>query len=130
MTIQELKKILGIKNADLAIMFGYKNAISFNNSSRRPDVERGILKLYELIMSQRLEKSWPDCLDFKPIFYVRCQVTQYLFNFKAYTWEKTDLGDDHCTMYHEAYLVAHSKPHNVEDFKYSPQVFIDGNRLD
>ena len=49
MTIKEIKKILGLKDADIASMFGYKDAVTFRNSTRRHHIESGIEKLYERI---------------------------------------------------------------------------------
>ena len=49
MTIKDLKKQLGLSNADLAEMFGYKDANSFANSTRRKQVESGAILLYQRI---------------------------------------------------------------------------------
>lgn len=49
-TIKEIKKELGLKDADIAEMFGYKNAVSFRNSERRQQIESGIESLYNLVL--------------------------------------------------------------------------------
>jgi len=48
-TIKEIKKELGLKDADIAEMFGYKNAVSYRNSERKHHIEAGIKNLYHLI---------------------------------------------------------------------------------
>jgi len=48
-TIKEIKKILGLKDADIAAMFGYKNAIAYRNSARRKHIDNGIEELYGII---------------------------------------------------------------------------------
>jgi hypothetical protein len=53
-TIKEIKKILGIKDADIASMFGYKDAVTFRNSTRRHHIESGIESLYSIIKSNNV----------------------------------------------------------------------------
>jgi len=48
LTIKQVKKVLGIKDADIASMFGYKNAVSYRNSERRNHIEHGIIEIYKL----------------------------------------------------------------------------------
>ncbi len=48
---KEIKKELGITDSDIALMFGYKSANVFRNSTRRKNVMEGIVKLYNLIKS-------------------------------------------------------------------------------
>lgn len=48
-TLKEVKKILGLKDQDIAEMFGYSNAVSYRNSERRNKIDNGIIKLYQLI---------------------------------------------------------------------------------
>ncbi len=45
-TIKPIKKELGLKDADIAEMFVYKNAVSYRNSERRPHIESGIEGIY------------------------------------------------------------------------------------
>lgn len=47
--IKEIKKILGLKDSDIASMFGYKNVVSYRNSTRRHHIESGIESLYSII---------------------------------------------------------------------------------
>lgn len=47
-TIKDVKKVLRIKDADIAAMFGYKNAVSYRNSERRHHIENGIVELYKI----------------------------------------------------------------------------------
>lgn len=47
MNIKEVKKALGIKNADIAKYFGYKNELSYNTSARRGHIEAGIIAIYQ-----------------------------------------------------------------------------------
>lgn len=46
MTFKDVKKVLGLKNADIAEMFGYVDERSFNSSKKRKVVESGIVSLY------------------------------------------------------------------------------------
>lgn len=52
-TIKEVKKALGLNNADIAKMFGYKNEHSYYQAARRPAIEAGIVELYINILSQQ-----------------------------------------------------------------------------
>jgi hypothetical protein len=49
MTIKQIKKELGIKNADIAKAFGYVNANSYATSTAKPRLQKGIEWLYETI---------------------------------------------------------------------------------
>ena len=48
--IKVVKKALGLTDADIASMFGYKDANGFRNSTRRPHIENGIVELYKRMM--------------------------------------------------------------------------------
>jgi hypothetical protein len=48
MNIDQLKKELNITNKDIADMFGFKNLISYSNSSAKVRYEKGLCKFYEL----------------------------------------------------------------------------------
>ena len=52
MTIQEIKKELNLTDADIAEIFGYKNAASYYHATRKHKIERGIVQLYELILER------------------------------------------------------------------------------
>ena len=52
MTIQQIKKELGITDNDLAEFFEYKNAMAYRNSTAKPRIEQGICRLYERIKSK------------------------------------------------------------------------------
>lgn len=52
MNIKEIKRELGITDADIGEMFGYKNYPSYYNSARRKHVENGVVKLHELIKNR------------------------------------------------------------------------------
>jgi hypothetical protein len=52
MTIQEVKRKLGIRDSDIAEMFGYKNAVSYANSARKHHIEAGVVKLYETMLDR------------------------------------------------------------------------------
>lgn len=47
--IKYVKKSLKIKDADIASMFGYKDANVYRNSERKSHIENGIIELYKLI---------------------------------------------------------------------------------
>lgn len=47
MTIQEVKKILGLTDSNIGKAFGYKNAHSYYQSARREKIEEGIVSIYE-----------------------------------------------------------------------------------
>ena len=46
MNISEVRKLLGISNSWIAKAFGYKNVNSYNRSSGKPKIEKGIIELY------------------------------------------------------------------------------------
>ena len=48
-TLKEIKKELDIKDVDLAVMFGYKNVMSYRNSDGKPKLDSGLEKFYALI---------------------------------------------------------------------------------
>ena len=54
---------LKIDNSKVAEWFGYKNAGSFANSSARPRIIQGVVRLYECIGANLLEffDSLTDC---------------------------------------------------------------------
>lgn len=54
-TIREIKKKLNITDADIAVMFNYKNASSYATSSAKKRVETGLVKFYELTI-KNIEK--------------------------------------------------------------------------
>ncbi|MBT0527112.1 hypothetical protein ACXA18_09635 [Riemerella anatipestifer] len=47
--IKQIKKELGLKDAVIAEIFGYKKATSYTTSSAKPRIERGIEELYRRI---------------------------------------------------------------------------------
>jgi hypothetical protein len=47
--IKQIKKELGIKNADIAKAFGYVNANSYATSTAKPRLQKGIEWIYETI---------------------------------------------------------------------------------
>jgi len=47
--IKEIKKELGIKDADLAEMFGYANANSFRTSKAKAKMQKGLELFYHMI---------------------------------------------------------------------------------
>lgn len=51
-TIWTVKKELGIKDSDIAVMFGYKNTNSYATSSAKKRIEKGLVAFYELINVQ------------------------------------------------------------------------------
>jgi DNA-directed RNA polymerase alpha subunit len=56
MTIKELKKELRITDVTIAQWFGYANVQSYRNSSGKPKIEAGLIKIYtayELIPKER-----------------------------------------------------------------------------
>lgn len=52
----EVKKSLGMKDADVAQAFGYKTRAAYYNSSARPRIEEGIVKMYKIITDAVKEK--------------------------------------------------------------------------
>lgn len=55
MDIKFVKKHLGITNADIATMFGYKDAASFANATRRGNIEAGIVRVFELCDNKAID---------------------------------------------------------------------------
>lgn len=50
LTIKEIKKALGLKDADIASMFGYKNVVSYRNAKDgKKRLDHGIEMLYQRI---------------------------------------------------------------------------------
>lgn len=47
MSISDVRKKLCISNSWIADKFGYKNVKSYNRSSGKPKVEKGIIELYK-----------------------------------------------------------------------------------
>ena len=47
--LKKIKRELGLTDADIGEMFGYKNAHSYYQSARRKHIEAGIIKLYNKI---------------------------------------------------------------------------------
>jgi len=47
--LKEIKKELGIKDAQIAEMFGYANAHSYRTSKARDKVDKGLELFYDLI---------------------------------------------------------------------------------
>jgi len=56
-TIKQVKKELGLTNADIAEIFGYKNMNSYYASARRNYIENGIVVLYERIKGAKKAKG-------------------------------------------------------------------------
>ena len=48
-----IKRRLGITDAQVAAAFGYASAVSFANSSRKPEVIAGIVWLFEAVGEQQ-----------------------------------------------------------------------------
>lgn len=46
MTIQEVKKELGLSDADISEFFKYANANSYANSTRKEKLDHGIIQMY------------------------------------------------------------------------------------
>ena len=49
MNIKELKKELGLTNEQLAEFFGYKNSLSYRNSTAKPRIEKGLCSFYAFV---------------------------------------------------------------------------------
>jgi len=49
-SLKEIKKELGIKDIDIAEMFGYANAHSYRTSKAREKIDKGLELFYHLIM--------------------------------------------------------------------------------
>lgn len=50
---KQIKKKLNLTDEDIARMFGYKNRISFVNSTRKNHIVNGIVELYELMNPEK-----------------------------------------------------------------------------
>ena len=48
---KEIKKQLGITDADVARMFGYKGAHNFRTSTRKDKIVSGIIEFYDLLIT-------------------------------------------------------------------------------
>ena len=55
MDINDVKKKLGLSNADVAEMFGYKEANSYSNSARKKNIDNGIVSVYTKTI-EKIEK--------------------------------------------------------------------------
>lgn len=47
--LKEIKRELGLTDADIGKIFGYKNAHSYYQSARRKHIEAGVVELYKKI---------------------------------------------------------------------------------
>lgn len=47
MQIKDVRRILKIRNKDIARMFGYKNVNSYQKSSRKKHIENGIIEIFK-----------------------------------------------------------------------------------
>lgn len=47
---KEIKKKLGLTDERVGEMFGYKNIMSFKNSSGKKDIEAGLVRFYEMVI--------------------------------------------------------------------------------
>ena len=52
MEIKELKKELGLNNEQIAEFFGYKNSLSYRNSSAKNRIENGLCSFYAFVKSK------------------------------------------------------------------------------
>ena len=52
MNIYELKKELGLNNEQIAEFFGYKNSLSYRNSSAKSRIESGLCFFYAFVKSK------------------------------------------------------------------------------
>lgn len=57
MTIEELKKELGLTNADIAEFFGFKNSLAYRNSSAKSRYEAGLCSFYAFVKSKQEEEK-------------------------------------------------------------------------
>lgn len=55
MKIKELKKELGLSGEEIAEFFGYKNYLSFRNSSAKNRIENGLCSFYAFVKKQSAE---------------------------------------------------------------------------
>lgn len=54
LTIKEVKKALGLKDEDIARMFGYKNVMSYRNAKDgKKRLDNGIVELYSILKSKK-----------------------------------------------------------------------------
>lgn len=56
-TIKEIKEHLGLRNIDIAKMFGYKTPAAYNKSSARKRLEQGLELFYEKIIAKMKENE-------------------------------------------------------------------------
>ena len=50
LSIKHVKKALGLKDADIAEMFGYKNVLSYRNAKEgKKKLDKGIIELYKIM---------------------------------------------------------------------------------
>ena len=57
MKINELKKELGLNNEQIAEFFGYKNSLSYRNSSAKNRIESGICSFYAFCKKASAEEK-------------------------------------------------------------------------
>ena len=50
--IKNIKRVLEIKDKDIAKFFGYKNKSSYYHAARRKDIEQGIINIYRLVQTK------------------------------------------------------------------------------
>ncbi|MCW0518313.1 MULTISPECIES: hypothetical protein [Weeksellaceae] len=54
--IKQIKKELGLKDADISEIFGYKTPAAYSTSSAKPRIEKGIEAIYRLIKKAEEKK--------------------------------------------------------------------------
>ena len=59
MTIQDIKKEYDLKNEDIADMFGFKNVISYQNSSAKKRYENGLIAFCEVVNNKKTKPTPP-----------------------------------------------------------------------
>lgn len=53
--INELKKELGLNNEQISEFFGYKNSLSYRNSSAKSRIESGLCSFYAFVKKHSAE---------------------------------------------------------------------------
>ena len=61
MKIEEVKAILQIDNTEISQIFGYKNVLSYANSSKKKKLEKAFVKIFELTRDHfKIEKDFEE----------------------------------------------------------------------
>jgi len=55
--MKQIKKLLQLRDSDIAAMFNYKSRVSYANSSGKKDIETGLIRFYMRTLEIKTKQS-------------------------------------------------------------------------